>query len=89
MFTVDSKSQKSGHSSGSDEERRKRTKKESKIEKNFEALKSKFEEQWPEYKLRAWATMVVRESNCATIRLVGLNLYILIMIVVQTGDWES
>lgn len=37
----------------------KKTKREEKIEENFEKLKGKFADEWPEFKLRAWATMVV------------------------------
>ena len=52
----------SSDSSNSDEEprtARKLKKTEKDTNKNFLKLKEKFPTQWPDYKLRSWATMVV------------------------------
>ena len=53
-------------SSDSDDEQspsKKRNKREADTDRNFKKLKEKFSSQWPDYKLRSWATMVVRINN--------------------------
>jgi hypothetical protein len=53
-------------SQGNDEEcplQLKKTKRENAIEQHLQTLREKHSDKWPEFKLRAWATMVVSLSS--------------------------